>query len=199
MTDRDVRILKFIGDFGFCNVNQISNFLCVSQKMTYKILNRISKLGLVENRRIFHGKCGLYFLTKQGCQFTETKFISHVKLGTLEHDLILIDTYVYLHHQYKDISVVTDRNIKMERIMGRKVHVPDLVLSDKSGHQFAVEVELSIKSHKRIKTITQFYKGATNYQEIWYFCNNKTYGYINRYITNNPIFKLFKIETIYEK
>ena len=197
LTKRDIEILNLIGKFGFMNVKQIAKYFSVCQKRAYKILARLSKNGFLYNKRFFHGEFGVYCLMKKAADLTNHKMIKNVNIATLNHDLSVIDVFVSLSKSQEYECIITDREMRLEKNISKNIHVPDLIMRDQEGNQIAIEIELSIKSHSRTKAIIQFFKGAVHYYEVWYFCNQKTYNHIAKYVNqNNRIFKLFNIGEI---
>lgn len=53
LTDRDVDILRFINDFGFCEILQIEKRFGVKRPRSYQIMSRLVKAGLVKHDGLF--------------------------------------------------------------------------------------------------------------------------------------------------
>ncbi len=65
LTERDIRILHFINDFGFCEMPQLEKMFSLTKPRNYQIIQRLLAAGLVKHERVFHGRHGIYRLSKK--------------------------------------------------------------------------------------------------------------------------------------
>ena len=201
LTERDVEMLKLIGVFGFMQISHIEKYFSLKRPRSYQVVKRLVDRKYIENKRILNCREGIYKLRKKGIELIgDVKKLRKVALGSFEHDLIVIDVFIRLKAQYPDYSFLTEKQIRSDKGVGVKGHIPDLIFIDLNGKQYAIEIELNPKGKRRIETIIKHYKGAVEYKEIWYFCSPNTYRYLQGYVGNIEFIKTFKIsEFLHEK
>ena len=197
LTERDVEILKLIGVFGFMQINHIENYFNLKRPRSYQVVKRLVDSKYIENKRILHGQEGIYKLRKKGIELIgDVTRLRKVALGSFEHDLRVIDVFIRLKEQYPYYSFLTEKQIRSDRGVGAKGHIPDLIFIDPDGKQYAIEIELNPKGKRMIETIIKYYKGAVEYKEIWYFCSSHTYRYLQGYVGSIEFIKTFKIDEL---
>ena len=176
VTDRDREIMRFINEFGFCEIGQIGKKFNLKKQRSYQVMSRLVDADLVVHEMVFHGKHGVFYLTRRGAQYTDLPCIRNIPKDNYEHQLTIINVYFQLMMQYPKASWIGERRIKQEKFMkngfGKKSdHLADgiLVLSDEI--QIAIEVELTMKSKKRLADIIRGYWRYHHIKEVWYFCS----------------------------
>src|ERR1700722_13596289 len=102
LTERDIRILHFINDFGFCEMPQIEKMFGLVKPRSYQIMQRLVTAGLVKHERVFHGRHGIYRLSKKGAGHTELPALARITLGNYNHSLAVLDVYLYLLTKHPD-------------------------------------------------------------------------------------------------
>lgn len=53
LTDRDREIMRFINQFGFCEMKQIEKMFCLRKPRNYKVMQRLVKAELVNMKEFF--------------------------------------------------------------------------------------------------------------------------------------------------
>lgn len=178
ITKRDIEILRFINEFGFCEILQIEQKFGLKKPRCYQIMQRLTKANLVIHERVFHGQNGVFYLTRQGAEWTDLPPIKNIPKDNYIHQLAIIDVHFKLMGQFPDATWLSERRIKRDKAtysVGRKIdHVADGVLMFPDDKQIAIEVELTMKAKKRLEDIILGYVLHKHIKEVWYFCSSET-------------------------
>jgi len=196
LTERDISILKFINDCGYCLTPHLMSYLSVKQWRIYQIMKRLVIKKLVVKEYLLHGKPLLYYLTKEGASFTDLPPLDNVSQGTYQHQVTMIDVILKLMSIYSDAVWISERHLLNDQCqdgIGKRGHVADGMLFLSDGKKIAIEVELSVKGKRRIEGILQSYASQSDIREVWYFCSKSAYAVLSKTI-NKPYIKLFSIE-----
>lgn len=172
---RDMRIIKFINQFGFCEMPQIEKQFGLNKPRAYKIMQRLVKRGYVIHERIFFHRHGIYRVTREGARLTCLPKLDKVPVGVYEHQLAVVEIYIKLMRQYPDAQWMSERIIRkfgyMPRVgRGREKHFADALLYLPDEKVVAIEVELTMKSKRRLNDIFTAYMCQLEIKEVWYFC-----------------------------
>lgn len=172
-TRRDIEIMKFINEFGFCEIKQIEKQFNLKKSRSYQIMQRLATAKYVKHEMVFYGTHGIYYLTKEGADCTDLPKIKNIPKDNYEHQLAIIDVYFKLKKSYPQAEWIGERRIKRDKFMkglGKTGHVADGMLLFPDNTEIAIEVELSMKSKKRLAEIFKNYLRCFNIKEVWYFC-----------------------------
>src|SRR5665213_3322824 len=126
MTKRDVDILSFINEFWFCEITQIERKFELKKPRCYQIMQRLVKEKLVIHERVFHGRNGIYHLSKLGANFTDLPAMTSVPVAVYDHQLVIIDIYFKLTHLYPKAEWISERRLKRDMFakgIGRFGHI----------------------------------------------------------------------------
>jgi hypothetical protein len=177
LTERDVRILHFINDFGFCEMPQLERMFGLTKRRSYQIIQRLIAAGLVKHERVFHGRHGIYRLSKKGADHTDLPALSRISLAHYNHSLAVLDVYLHLHKSHPEAEWLSERHLIHEKYfdgVGKHGHLPDGILllpgDGKKEQKIAVEVELRLKGKMRIEKILKWYSSQFDFAEVWYYC-----------------------------
>lgn len=199
VTERDREILKFINDFGFCEMPQLDKRFGLKKPRNYQVISRLLEAGLLQHERIFHARHGIYRLTAKGARLTELPPLARVPLANYQHDLTLMEVYLKLREQHSQAQWIPTRQLmrdKHQEGVGKRGHLPDGVLVFPDGGEIAIEVELSLKSRYRLERILKGYAGSFNYREVWYYCHNSIAAYIKPMAAKMPFIKIFTLKEL---
>ena len=155
LTNRDIGIIKFINNVGYCTPFQLRRRLKCRIKNVYKIVGRLIDAGLVRHQRIYHDKPGIYYLTSAGARHSPLPAIDRVSKGIYDHQIKLVDLMIKLQERYPDTEWVTDRYLVQQKFyygVGRGGHVADGLLIFPDERKVAIELELSVKGKRRLAT-----------------------------------------------
>ena len=173
LTERDIGILKFINEFGFSEMPQIERRFGLKKPRSYQLLTRLVEEGYVKHERVFHGRHGIYRLSRKGAKLTHLPPLARVPLANYKHDITLMEVYLRLREQYPEALWISERELKRDKYfdgVGKFGHLSDGLLVFKDGKRVAVEVELSLKSRNRVEQILRWYSGVFEIEEVWYYC-----------------------------
>src|SRR3989338_10908410 len=98
-TERDIEILEFINEFGFCEMPKIEKRFGLKKPRGYQIIRRLVKAELVIHQRVFHSNHGVFYLTKRGAKCTDLPPIKNIPKDIYAHQLTIIDVYFKLIKQ----------------------------------------------------------------------------------------------------
>lgn len=202
ITKRDEEILNFINEFGFCEIPQLETKFGFKKPRSYQIMQRLVKAGLVIHQRIFYGTHGIFYLTKTGAEYTDLPRIKNIPKEIYEHQLAIIKVYFKLIEKYPHAQWICERRIKREKFMAdgiragkRRHHLADGMLVFPDNEQIAVEVELSMKSKKRLKEIILGYWMHKDIREVWYFCSPAVAAKVSKIADGWDHIKVFDLES----
>lgn len=201
LTNRDIEILKFINEFGFCEISHISRRFNLKRPRNYQIIKRLIKAGFIKHERIFYGRSGVYQLTNDGSNLTTLPPISKVPLSVYEHNLKLIDLHIALSRKHPDVVWMSERQLKYDKFkdgVGQAGHVCDGIMIFPDGKKVAIELELSMKGERRLNQILKNYSIQFEFNEIWYFCEKSLIGKIQKAAEKLSYIKVFSIEDMYQ-
>ena len=197
LTDRDIEILRFINDCGYCSTQHLTQFLSVKRARIYQILKRLVQRKFIIKEYLLHGHPAIYYLTAEGASFTELPPIDYVSLGTYRHQIIMIDVALQLMRVHPEALWISERHLKHDKYhdgIGKRGHVADSLLVFPDHRQVAIEVELSVKGKQRIEGIIKSYASQFDIKEVWYFCSQSAYTMLSGLVAKKSYIKLFSIK-----
>ena len=197
LTDRDIEILRFINDFGFCTTPHLMNFISVRQWRIYQIMNRLVRRGLVKKEFGFQGHPLIYYLTDEGASFTDLPAIDAVSFGVYLHQVAMVNVALKLMRLYPEATWVSERHLKYDKFIdgvGVRGHIADGLLLFPDAKRVAIEVELSVKGKRRLDGILKSYSAQFDIKEIWYFCSPKAYSSLTGLVGKKTYIKLFTLK-----
>ncbi|OGT57570.1 MAG: hypothetical protein A3F14_05570 [Gammaproteobacteria bacterium RIFCSPHIGHO2_12_FULL_43_28] len=195
---RDTKIIKFINEFGFCEIPQIEKQFGLNKARAYKIMQRLVKRGYVIHERIFYHRHGIYRVTRQGAQISGLPRLDKVPVGIYEHQIAVIEIYIKLMREYPDAHWMSERAMRktgsMPRVgRNRDRHYADALFFLPDGKQIAIEVELTMKSKNRLDDILSDYVCQFEINEVWYFCAPDVFEKVKKLAAKFRMIKVFKI------
>lgn len=202
VTQRDVAILKFINEFGFCEIRQIEKQFGIKKARTYKIMQRLVKGGLMNHKRVFYGQHGVFYLSIRGARYTDLPVIKNIPTSTYDHQLSIVEIYIKLIQQYPDADWVSERRLKHEKFTngvgkrGKKDHLADGMLIFPDQKKIAVEVELTLKSKDRLSTILRGYAAQFSIDEVWYYCSEKVLPMVSKLAGEKQFIKVYALDEL---
>lgn len=171
--DRDGEVLKWVNGFGFASVEQIGKWMQAGKSVVYSRIKKLVEGGYLERERILHGQARIHKVTKKGVIASGDAVLplKQVNLGTFRHDLMLVDLGIQLEQETGG-RFVPDRRIRHDEGLsgvGQIGHIPDGYLYQDNEKPVAIELELSVKSRARLKSIIEDYSGNLGVREVWYY------------------------------
>jgi len=194
ITERNLEIMRFINEFEFCEIIQIEKKFGLKKPRSYQIMQRLVKEKLVIHEKVFHGRNGIYYLSKQGANFTDLPAMNNVPVAVYDHQLVIIDLYFKLIEKYPDAKWISERKLKYEKFskgIGSIGHISDGMLIFPDDTQIAIEVELTMKGKRRLEKILKAYGSKFEIKEVWYFCSPKVLPKLQNLVEKKPYIKIF--------
>ena len=203
ITNKDLRILKWINSFGFVELQHIGEKFDQDLTSLSRRLNMLIKINCLCFQKIFHGLPGVYSVSSKGAKAASDhlRAVNKINLGTYHHHLQLVGLSLALEQKYSG-KFISERNIRHQKGLfgvGQQGHISDGLLQIDQKN-IAIELEFSSKSMKRRKSIVNFYLKHFEYDEMWYVCkNDKIIREIKPHVSRMPFIKLFNLETLLER
>ena len=131
-----------------------------------RMLARLREAGLVTTRRLLVGEPAWVIPTSAGLRACGSSFgVWQPRIGLLAHVAAVNDVRLHIQQRSPASEWVSERVFARERSSGE--HLPDaLVLTD--GRRVAIEVELTVKSRRRLTGILDELAGR--FDAVVYFC-----------------------------
>lgn len=167
LVSRDLRILWEVERWRFSLARQIMAFTNFQSKSAlYRRLKLLVDYGYLKRKRYIYGLPALYNITPKGYKALAMPVKNvNVSVGVIEHELAVIDTYLYLkekyHLNYDDFK--SERQLRLEYTKSK--HYPDIVftIDDK---MYCVEIEFTLKNATLLeRNIKENYVNYDN--QIW--------------------------------
>lgn len=191
ITKRDLRLFNDLYEHSFLCFYQIrrDHFDGKSISTVYNRLSKLMRAGFIEsmsvNLRVSHlddKDIGvIYFLTKDG--FRKLKEYSRgrsyrdklipVNLSQLGHDLILTDALKVIKKRRLEYKSMNSKLLKLSS--NEYEQIPDGVILDPAYQKrFALEIELTSKSHRRYREILTNYGVNSKFDGVLYLVKDET-------------------------
>lgn len=174
LTNRDMEIMRFINDFGFCEMPQIERRFGLNKPRSYKVVKRLINAGLVLHEYVLRNRHGIYRLTREGAECTDLPMLKYVSLGSYIHQLTVIDVHLKLMQRFPEADWVSERRLRRDKFLSGRFdrfgHVADGILLFSDGKRIAIEVELTMKGKDRLGKIIRGYVLDRSISGVWYYC-----------------------------
>jgi hypothetical protein len=184
ITERDVSILQFVNEFGFCEIRHVQNQFGIKKRLCYSLMQRLVLGGFVTHQHIYHNQHGIYRATHLGASYTDLPPLNIIPHNHYHHHLTVIDVYQKMKQYHAAMTWVSERQLISEKFsqgVGKRGHIADgmLLLPNK---KVAIEVELTVKGRARLERILKGYAKQADIDEIWYFCQQKTFNALRPFV-----------------
>jgi hypothetical protein len=197
IVNREIEVLRFINEFGFCELFHVMQRFDLKKTRVYEILNGLVLAGLVKHQSVLNSRHRIYFLTSRGCKYTDLPPIGHIKAGQYQHNIVIINTYLRLREVYPNAVWISERCLKHEKFydgLGKTGHISDGILLFSDDSRIAVEIELSTKGKSRIEKILKYYCTQLQIKEVWYFCSSPVMSAMREFSKKMPFVKLYNLD-----
>ena len=189
LTARDRELVEWIGRFGAVEAEQVMGWFGMGRTAAYRRLRVCVEAELLAHVRVLHGEPGLYVATRAGLQWAGLGDFEpcRVSIALVRHVQASARAAVLLALREPGMGVVHEREIRAaERAQGRVLasvavgslgeersrwHRPDLLLVPRQGDELptAVELELSVKSRRRLEAICRGYARSQLFAAVRYY------------------------------
>lgn len=195
LSGNELKILRFINEFGFCEIKQIIKLLDVKKTVAYSHMQILMMHGLVGNVRVIKYQPRAYYVTARGIDLIKLDLprIRKIPLSVYEHQLAVIDVYLTLRKIYPETIWITERRLLRDKYASgsnKNEHLPDAAIVFPEGYQCAIEVERSSKTRSRLEEILLGYGLQQTYKEVWYFCAKGILPAIKEFASDMPYIKI---------
>jgi predicted transcriptional regulator len=196
ITERDIAIIRFINQFGFCATHHLSQQFALSLKRVNKITKRLADKGFLLKERMFYGQHALCRVTDKGAQFSTLPPLSKISVGTYHHNIALINLYIKIATQYPNAEWISERTLLYEKYVdgvGKFGHCADALLLFPDNKDIAIEVELTSKSKRRLESIVKSYSTNLLIDEVWYFCSETVLPAVKKVASHLNYVRIFNL------
>jgi len=163
---RDLIVLAWICEQYAARTDQLEVLLHSGLRTVQRVLTRLRSAGLIDTRRLLVGAPAWVIPTSAGLRTAGQGFgVWHPRIGLLAHVAAVNDVRLHIQARSPDSEWVPERVLARERETHE--HLPDaLVITE--GQRVAIEVELTVKSQKRVRAILD--ELSSRYDTILYWC-----------------------------
>ena len=158
LTERDEIIIREVDRWRGCLGRQIKTIgRFTGTRATDRRLQKLVESGYLERKKYIYGIASIYRITPLSKRkFTLGNYISKMRLEQIEHDLTVVDTYLYFKKKLAlpSEAFISEKELRHEKGFVTRGHVPDFIVNYQDK-KYAVEVELSLKAKDKLeKNIT---------------------------------------------
>ena len=197
ITEVDLSLLGPLAEHRILIAPQVASLLGVTEATAARRLNRLREGGLVNHERVFDGHPSATSITSRGLGAIESRLPRpRVDLRGYRHDVGV--GWLWLGARggaFGDlIEVAADRRMRAQDAAALRAgdplrygvglgllgphgrpqhHYPDLLVTQRSGHRVAVELELTAKSPSRMARIMTAYASDGNVDAVIYVVQNR--------------------------
>jgi hypothetical protein len=163
---RDLELVGWLGEQYGARTDQLETLLGCGPRTVQRVLSRLRDAKFVTTRRLLVGEPAWVIPTSTGLRAAGTGFgVWQPRIGLLAHVAAVNDVRLYIQARSPESEWVPERLLARERHAGE--HLPDgVVITD--GQRVAIEVELTVKSQRRVTAILDELTGR--FDAVLYFC-----------------------------
>jgi hypothetical protein len=163
---RDLEVVGWLAEQYAARVDQLEILLGCAPRTVQRTLARLRDARLILTRRVLVGEPAWVIPTSAGLRVNEHRFALWTpRIGLLAHVAAVNDVRLHIGQRSPSSEWVCERLLARERQHGE--HLPDaLVLTE--GRRVAIEVELTVKSQRRITAILDELVGR--FDAVLYYC-----------------------------
>jgi hypothetical protein len=163
---RDLELVGWLGEQYGARTDQVETLLDCGPRTVQRVIARLRDAGLITTRRLLVGEPAWVLPTSTGMRAAGQHFGAwHPRIGLLAHVAAVNDVRLHVQARSPESEWIAERLLARERQAGE--HLPDgVVLTE--GRRVAIEVELTIKSQRRVSAILDELTGR--FDAVLYFC-----------------------------
>jgi hypothetical protein len=194
MTERDLSVLRFIGEQYAVRQDQLARLLkrpaqgALSESATRAVVGRWEKAGLTDSRKVIADEPKFIWLTRKGLDEVGLNFKPWAPTAaSLAHIFWTNQVRMHTEERHPQSSWRSERELRKGRVMqsigtaqahevDAEIHLPEGVV--------AVEVELSPKSVDRRRSIMA--EVAQRYGTVWYFAPSNVASLLEQTASSLP-------------
>jgi hypothetical protein len=194
LTERDLELLAFVAAHRFVLACQVQVWLAAHEVVAYRRLKGLVRSGLLIYERLFHRRPGCYRVSGAGLAVIESELgRPTIDLRCYRHDVGVVWLWLAARRRHgARVQVLSERAMRSRDqhpdnaggsfaipIEGyapsgkQRVHYPDVLVARRDGSSVAFELELSLKSRRRLEAILSGYRYERRIQQITYLTDNR--------------------------
>ncbi|MHB1468248.1 MAG: hypothetical protein ACYCU0_14750 [Solirubrobacteraceae bacterium] len=160
-------MLCWLAEQGGARSDQIEALLGAGTRTVQRTLARLRDRQLIHVRRILADEPAWVTPTGRGLRACGSPFgVWTPRLDLVRHHAAVNDVRIHVQRRDPCCEWVCERQLAKDR-GGRAAHLPDAVVLTQ-GRRVAVEVELTVKSRRRVEAIIDELSGC--HEAVLYFC-----------------------------
>ncbi len=202
LLDRDLKLLRFMGQWQFMQVDQCARYLGCSEQVARRRLRALKRLGLVTVVVPFADMKQVYWVTAEGIKFVRGVVPANApkmgpKLSQFEHDRILVNIavdFAVANPDYEVYGEIEMRRVDAEAVAqneptrfaikrwqaGRHVNVFPDMSAVKAGRRFVIEYEHTRKDRVRLQSLMTAYANSSEVAAIKYYASPVAFPQLSR-------------------
>lgn len=189
ITERDLRLLRWVNGWGAVTVVQIAIWLGVDFSTGARRVRKLIATGLLCRLPASGLQQRPIAVTKLGCQVSGDPLqpLGGFRLATWDHDSKMVNLEGRILRRFSDAILHPDRRIRSRRTLAgaSRSHVPDAELERADRRPIAIELELSEKPPGILQAIIDAYAIDRSYSHVIYLVETERLAaYVRRFATN---------------
>ncbi len=202
LIDRDLKLLRFMGQWQFMQVAQCARYLGCSEQVARRRLRALKQLGLVTVVVPFADMKQVYWVTTEGIKLVRGVVPANSpklgpKLSQFEHDRILVDIavdFAVANQDYDIYGEIEMRRVDAEAVAqnestrfaikrwqaARQVNVFPDMSAVKNGRRFVIEYEHTQKDRARLQSLMSAYANSSEVAAIKYYASPAAFPQLSR-------------------
>jgi len=168
---RDIEVLGWLAEQYAGRIDHLEVLLAAGPRTVQRTLARLRKAGLIRTQRVLVGEPAWVLPTAAGMAACNSGFgIWRPRIGLLAHVAATNDVRLHVQGRAPTTEWIPERVLARDRLAGE--HLPDgVAITD--GRRVAIEVELTLKSRRRITAILDDL--TVRFDAVLYFCAPSTH------------------------
>lgn len=204
LTNRLESFWQILGQQGILDYAQAQRFLgllspepdkmkqpgILTAERTRKLLRPWIDEGVLCYRAYYARQKGVFWLTTKGYKYAQLNLRYYEPVpSTLSRLIAINDVRLLMTERHPRDTWRSEREIRAQQnvIDSTPSHVPDAELISSDGDVRAIEVELTIKSEKRLETIVFDLAENKRYNAVWYFLPESVYSAVTNAVRKLPL------------
>ena len=195
LTDRDLELLRFAAAHRFVEAGHVRHLVRADRSVSYRLLSRLTGVGLLRYERIFYGRPGIYTITNGGLAVVESPLPRPaIDLRLYRHEQLVPNLWLAAHDGTFGPAqrILTERQLRhqtqtdpddseplgaklggFDRAGRARVHHPDVVVIHPNQTLTAIELELTLKGRKRLHEIVLTYALDSRFARVRYLVDQR--------------------------
>ncbi len=163
---RDIEVLGWLAEQYGARADQLEVLMGAGPRTVQRTVARLRAAGLVTTRRVLVDEPAWVLPTGAGMTACNSGFgMWRPRIGSLAHVAAVNDVRLHVQGRAPSTEWVPERVLARDRLAGE--HLPDGVAITEGRH-VAIEVELTVKSRRRVTAILDELTGR--FDAVLYFC-----------------------------